>query len=309
MTKTIDGLSLCEAVAENYRRTLPRGRGGTAWTIESYSHYISLRFPGISVPTNQEWKGSEAKLEHICEEHGSYFARQSHTTTYYAGGSSKCVDCNHNKHKGTCGVITRRSSTPADRAQAKELFDEHQSYKIVGEIMGWNTTTIRQWLHKDYEERHKQRATKFDKDNRDKKRQRDRDYRKTNNGKSSRKSGEVKRQARQLHASGLIFLPDHPNADYQGFVEDDVFSYITPDDYEFWSFDGAEEDVVRRKEQQKKLTHISGETYSLEHLIPLSRGGIHHPMNFVNRALKLNVEKNGKITTPDVELFCKRLFS
>ncbi len=165
-TKTIDGLSLCEAVAENYKRRLPKGMGGTAWTIESYSHYISLRFPGISVPTNQEWQGTTTKHEHICEEHGSYFARPTHLLVFTPSrNSSNCSGCNNNKHKGTCGVMTKRSSTPADRAQAKELFDAHQSYKVVANITGWSITAVRKSLDKHYEERHKKRANKINNEN------------------------------------------------------------------------------------------------------------------------------------------------
>lgn len=77
---------------------------------------------------------------------------------------------------------------------------------------------------------------------------------------------------------------------------------------EMFSFEGTEDAVKTRKKQQQVLEKISGEKYSLEHLIPLSRGGLHHPMNFANRALQLNIEKNNKRLAADDELFCKRLF-
>ena len=90
----------------------------------------------------------------------------------------------------------------------------------------------------------------------------------------------------------------------------DCYQYIeTAEDKEFWSFAGADEDVAKRKQQQIKLAAIAGEPYSLEHLVPLSRGGIHHPFNFANRALALNLQKNKSILSKDVELFCARLFN
>lgn len=78
---------------------------------------------------------------------------------------------------------------------------------------------------------------------------------------------------------------------------------------EMMSFAGAEEDVAKRKKQQIGLTKISGETYSLEHLVPLSQGGLHCPENFANRALTLNIQKGAKRLPKDDALFVKRLFN
>jgi len=63
-----------ESNAEKYRESLPKRKGGTGWTTESYSTYVSLLYPHITVPINQEWKVVMSKLTHICEKHGSYEA-------------------------------------------------------------------------------------------------------------------------------------------------------------------------------------------------------------------------------------------
>ncbi len=307
---SLTGLTLNEEIAETYRNTLPRGRGGTAWNIESYSTYIHLRFPNVVVPTDQEWFGTQVKHIHICEEHGSYEVRPLHTLTYYKDGKGcKCPKCRNNHHKGTCGVKTYRRATKDDKAKAKELLDKGLSYKVVSKMTGWNNATIRQWFDLDYKARHTERCKEHKQKRHEVIKRGQRNYHKTENGKTAVKKGREKRNQRKLHAEDYILIHNHPDADYQGFVEDAVYDYITPEDYEFWSFDGAEADVEKRKKQQKTLSKISGEPYSLEHLIPLSKGGIHHPMNFVNRALELNLQKNGKLTKEDCELFCNRLFN
>ena len=119
-----------------------------------------------------------------------------------------------------------------------------------------------------------------------------------------------KRRALEYHCFGNAYIPDHPDANPEGWVEYDLSDLITTAaDREEMSFVGADEDVKKRAEQQQKLERISGEKYSLEHLIPLSRGGTHQPENFANRALTLNLQKNNKRLQADDELFAKRLFN
>ena len=76
----------------------------------------------------------------------------------------------------------------------------------------------------------------------------------------------------------MLDIPDHPDAKPEGWVEYDLTDLITTAaDREEMSFVGADEDVKKRAKQQQLLEKISGEKYSLEHLIPLSRGGTHQP--------------------------------
>ena len=75
-----------------------------------------------------------------------------------------------------------------------------------------------------------------------------------------------------------------------------------------FSFEGADEAVAFRKTQQDKFKKFSGIDWSLDHLVPLSRGGIHHPLNFANIPLADNSAKGNKRLQKDDALFCKRLF-
>ena len=77
---------------------------------------------------------------------------------------------------------------------------------------------------------------------------------------------------------------------------------------ELLSFEGADAAFGSRRQQCKKLEKFSGEPYEVDHIIPLSKGGLHHPMNFQNLPAVINRSKNDSIRDEDVTLFCKHLF-
>ena len=225
-----------------------------------------------------------------------------------------CPKCAIEKKKGVTGVLRRRQSTPDEKQIAQKLYEECGNYTEVGRRLGRDRQTIMRWLDKGYYQR--QLNLSREKDDRDRKsghsKVRRKNYNSTPNGKANRRKARHKRRGLEFHARDVVLLPNHPDADYQGFVLYDVYEdgYITTEeDRELWGFSGADEDVARRSVQQDKLSKISGEPYSLEHLIPLSRGGVHSPENFANRALELNTKKNNSLWDEDTKLFCRRLFS
>lgn len=309
--KTLDGFSLCEAVALNYKRTLPKtiNKVGVAWTIETYAKYVSLYYPHISVSTGQEWGGDRKNLTHICEYHGEYQATPYNVLKI--GQGSQCRKCSEQSQREAAGKKRRRSSTPEERALAKKLYEELGNYAEVGRRMGRTKSTILVWLDPKQRDNSNKRTRKKNKRDRESGRSKELSaaYYQTQHGRKNSFANDHKRRALQYTAVGVVFMPEHPDADYQGFVEYDFWDYLeTTEDRELFTFEGADEDVKKRKKQQNLLGKISGEPYSLEHLIPLSKGGIHHPLNFANRALTLNLEKNNKMLEEDIRLFTKRLF-
>jgi len=78
---------------------------------------------------------------------------------------------------------------------------------------------------------------------------------------------------------------------------------------EMMSFEGAEAAWTQKQKQCKRLEKISGIKWSVDHLVPLSRGGIHAPENFKLVPLADNLAKHNKVISEDYALFAKRLFS
>lgn len=228
-----------------------------------------------------------------------------------------CPECAKQKNNiGRTGLEVvgkqrQRRSTPEERHQAKLLYEELGNYTKVAEILGRGLSTILQWLSKDYKEKHNARSkaqTERDRANGYRK-ERAKTYLQTDNGKIRSQKGTHKRRALEYHCADIVFLPEHQDANHQGFVSYDIWDLVEPKDFPRFTFNGADDDVASRKIQQEKLSKISGEKYSLEHLIPLSRGGIHCPENFANRTLVLNIKKHNKRIKEDDELFCQRLFN
>jgi hypothetical protein len=59
----------------------------------------------------------------------------------------------------------------------------------------------------------------------------------------------------------------------------------------------------------KELEEIHGEEFHVDHLIPLSVGGLHITDNFQIKPASINLSKHNSRTLEDDALFCKRLFN
>lgn len=297
--------------AEKFKQSLlPEGREKVRWTMETFSTYVNLLYPHITVVPGQEWNGSPKHYKFICSIHGEYSATANLVMTPRQG--CMCKGCKTDKNIATAGVRRANKGTSEEKQLVKKLRDAGLSYRAIAKQVGKSCSTICYWLNPESKanclatnykwfsannnELHKAKKLRY--------------YSEFEHAKQSRKKGSHKRRSLQYHAVDVVYLPDHPDADYQGFVEFNCFDLITTsEDRDFWSFAGADDDTAKRAKQQMGLEKISGEKYSLEHLVPLSRGGIHHPANFANRALKLNMQKNNSLWDKDTNLFLSRIFN
>ena len=218
---------------------------------------------------------------------------------------SGCPECKRLAFVARAGVIRQPRASKAEKELAKCCHKAGMSLDAIGDLLNRSKHTIHRWIDSGVAERHRQRNKERHAIQKASGHQQKvlAAYRQTEHGKANASKSDHKRRSLKYHAIDDV-LVDGVWHSY------DCYQYIdTPEDREFWSFPGANEDVAKRKIQQDKLAVISGEPYSLEHLVPLNRGGIHHPDNFANRALALNKQKKDNILSKDVELFCRRLFA
>ena len=259
-------------------------------------HHSQTHIPVVCVTCGHEWEATPTSLVNVVR------------------GCPECAkEKNNIGRTGVIGEMRHNRSTPDERELARQLYEECGNYTEVGRQLGRGRSTIMAWLDSGYRKRHNQRTKEQNQKDKESgySKKRLKLYRQTEHGQENYQRHLRKREALKLNARDDVFLPDHPDANYQGFVSYDLLEdgYITTqEDRKFHSFEGVEEEVERRSVQQKKLSKISGETYSLDHLIPLSRGGLHHEFNFANRANELNTKKNNKLVDEDIILFCRRLF-
>ena len=307
MTKTIDGLSLQEAIAENYRLTLPLyNSNGTKWDINTYATYASLRYPEITVPLNQVWTGAKTMYKHVCEKHGGFKATPMRLTSY-DGFANQCKDCARESAKKVKRQF--KHSSPETIRKAREMYANGMSHPSIAKEFGVSKSTVCRWVNDESRERNNEASQAWRNSNPQRNSEIHKEINQRPHRKASKKVIEHKRRALMYHCFGNAYIPDHPNANPEGWVEYDLTDLITSKaDREEMSFVGADEDVKKRAKQQRLLEKISGEKYSLEHLIPLTMGGTHQPANFANRSLSLNCQKGNKRLQADDELFAKRLF-
>ena len=180
------------------------------------------------------------------------------------------------------------------------------TWRAIAKVLGRSTHTVRRWIDPEQREKARQHSAEHNARNKasGKKQDLNKAYYQTPHGKANSLKANHKRRGLEFHCDEVIFID---GVSY----ENDLWSYVKGDQegQAMMSFVGADEDVSFRKGQQQKLERISGERYSLEHLIPLSKGGIHAPENFANRALELNLQKNNSRLEADDKLFCNRLFN
>lgn len=296
--------------AEKFKQSLlPEGRKNVMWTMETFSTYVNLLYPHIIVVPGQKWTDIMGRYKFSCSIHEEYSASANHVVK--STSDCQCKGCNSDRKEANAGTLRSPRATQEEKQLAKELHDSGMSYNAIGRQLGRSDSTIKKWLIPEYKVRAIVLSSKWRNDNPERhKRNKKRYYSEFEHGKQSAKKGYHKRRSLEYHATDVVYLPDHPDADYQGFVEFNCYDLITTsEDRTFWSFAGADDDTAKRAKQHIGLEKISGEKYSLEHLVPLSRGGIHHPANFANRALKLNVQKNNNLWDKDSELFLSRIFN
>lgn len=313
----------CEAAAAEYKAGLPTNCKGVQWTMMTFSIYVHLLYPHITVDEGQEWRGAKAKYRFTCSIHGPQAPARAFYFLSQASGC-QCKGCRSDKLAASAGTLRSPRASKEEKELATKLRAKGLSYREIGRQLGRSLSTIQHWLDPEQLERCRQRSTKWNSENRERKRANGRRYiSEFVHGKANHKANNHKYRGSKYHASGAIYngpdldLIDPPH------VEPDEIESKWFDEYDMWkeyvkgdpdamaelSFEDADEDVKKRTAQQKLLEKISGEKYSLEHLIPLSKGGIHHPLNFANRALALNLQKNNNMLDSDVRLFMSRLFN
>ena len=337
--KTIDVIPS----ARNHKLMIKAASDFPARLKEKHNGTIRIRegavYKGTGLKPAAGKTSEDYKIPVVCMKCGGAFEQTPH---YFVSGVGRgCKVCAKEKlNVGRTGLkvvgkLRRRPPEPGEIEKARKLYADTNNYYEVGRQLGRTPSTIKQWLDPEYNERHRQRGRK--KAEREKAsgylKEKRIAYNKTENGRARHTKGKNKRRALETLSLDYVYLCDVDLDELQPpYVEPEEIESKWFVDYNIWddfdygdgnikpgvkndkeaqrmlSFPGADEDAEKRGAQQRKLEKISGEKYSLEHLIPISRGGLHCPENFANRALELNLQKNNSRWEADDALFCKRLF-
>ena len=249
------------------------------------------------------YRGRKSPIDVKCTVCGWEWKPQGQNLIYKKQGCPKCANL---RNAASAGTKRCPRASDAEKELARRMRKTGMSYVEISNVLGRSESTIMRWLNPEYREKERQRSAKTNARDRKsgKKSELRKNYGQTPHGKQSSIKSFHKRRSLQYHCSGLELIDGV-------WVENDLWSYVKGDQKgcEIMSFDGADDAIAFRKKQCESFKRWSGEEYHVDHIIPLSKGGIHHPLNFQNLPAAVNVSKQGTIRDKDVSLFCKRLFN
>ncbi|QNJ26070.1 hypothetical protein SynSYN20_01744 [Synechococcus sp. SYN20] len=105
----------------DYKSTLPKGRGGIAWTIESFSTAVKLLAPGFVVEDGQEWVSYMQPMWLVCPVHGRYKVTPNDFLKQCNG--SGCAKCHAQKNSDSAGIVRKPRASEAEK-------EKHESFTL-----------------------------------------------------------------------------------------------------------------------------------------------------------------------------------
>jgi hypothetical protein len=301
---TLDGKSLCEQLADNYKRSLPKtpNKRGVVWTMESFSTYVSLLYPEVRVVDGQEWTGNRAKYQFECEKHGGYSAAANHILNPKYGNN--CRECMYELTSSLVGKVRRPRATPEEIQQVIDLYNKLGNQREVARRMGRSQTFVQRCINPKFRQQQNEKNLARSQSPEDKQRQKGNRliFRQTEHGKQSERQASNKRRALEWEASFSVLIDDV-------WYEVEMYDYLeTWEEKTMFVEQQSVEDYALLMVKAKEMELEHGEKFEIDHLIPLSRGGLHHSSNFQIKTKKANNSKLNKRLLEDDTLFCKRIF-
>lgn len=173
-------------------------------------------------------------------------------------------------------------STEQLKYEARFLNNLGYSYGHIGRELGKHSYTINRWCNKEAAQKNREQTLKADSQNREQKRLYAQQHRQAN--------PEWKQQQNSEYAK----------ANPAQFRERSARRRALMRDFDFWS-----EDVLK---EMQSIYDNCPDGFHVDHIQPLSRGGIHHPVNLQYLPVVLNLQKGNQFSLDDQALLCKRYF-
>ena len=291
--------------AEEYKASLPKGSGGTAYTMETFSVYVNLLYPHITVVPGQEWTGTLSKYRFHCAIHGVFPQLVIAGTMLTASRGCNCRGCKSDASTQSAGKVRKPRATQAERDKAKELHATGMSYADVARELGRSPATIRTWIDPKAHEDSINYNKEWAQNNIEKARVNKKRYRQFDHGRAMFNAMSAKRRALEHNA---IF---HIEDDDGKLIKVDMWNNglkNNPDEYHLFVDLEATEKYAELHVACKRYKELTGEEWQVDHLIPLSIGGQEEAANFACRLKSVNLKKGNKLTELDTAVYCSRLF-
>lgn len=260
----------------DYRSSLlPEGRKNVSWNLETFSKAVDLLAPGFIVEAGQEWINNKKPLWLVCSIHGRYEVTPNSFLKQSKG--SGCAQCQAQKKSDSAGKVRQPRASESKKNEARKLYAELGNYREVARIVGRSAWTIQRWCDLERAEKGRLYNAKWRETNREQSRANTTRYQ------TDFLHGRVNRAKAKAMRRG----------DYREY--DDAGNII----YQEWET-YTPEDELQLKQIEARLKELNDSNYmgikwSLEHLLPLSKGGEHSPYNLSITPLEDNISKNDKL--------------
>ena len=288
--------------AEEYKASLlPEGRKYVTWTMETFSVYVNLLYPHITVVPGQEWKGAKSKYRFHCSKHGEFPQLVEAGDMLTASRGCHCRGCSSESKAKSAGKVRKPHATQAERDRAKELHADGLSYAAIGRELGRSDSTIRKWIDPKAHEDSINYNREWNKNNIERARASVKRYFQFDHGRAMRNAISAQRRARFRNIEDYVIIDDECI---------DVDKDLT------WSlFKDVLLPPAERKEIQELylecqyLTETTGIEHHVDHIQPLAKGGEHRMVNLQIITAEENWQKNNTFRIEDQALLAKRLFN
>jgi hypothetical protein len=297
-----DPMTTKEITAEEFKAGLPRqvcGRKGVLWTLETYSTYVNLLYPHITVVLGQEWIGIKTKYQFLCSKHGEYSARADNILEPSKG--CHCKGCQVDNATNSAGKRRCPRATPEEKQRAAELRAEGLSYEAIGRTLGRSDATILRWLDPECKERHRQCYTAWLEANRERHKAAKRRYcSEFSHGKAGNVANSATRRLLKTNAPEYVFIDNtwhevDRKETYRVF-KDSLLPVM------------EREGIKKLYLDAQKLTEQTGVEHHVDHIHPLAKGGEHLLYNLQILTAEENLSKQATFSIEDQATICNYLF-
>lgn len=288
--------------AEDYKDGLPRTSNGkrVKWTMETFSVYVNLLYPHITLVSGQVWTGNRTKYKFLCEKHGQYEARGSHVLHESQG--CQCKGCRLDRDVAAAGTKRNPRASIEEKQSAAKLRSDGLSYREIGLKLGRAAVTINRWLEEDVNDRARKLGAKWTSENKERVRETGRRYQSEfAHAKAGHNSREANRRLQKHNVPELIFL-DGQWHEVDRKKTNHVFSEVL--------LPAKERKAIQELYMEAQYqTETTGVEHHVDHIQPLSKGGEHLMINLQILPCDENLSKGKTFRVKDQALICKRLFN
>ena len=286
--------------AQEYRDGLPKARRGTAWTMETFSVYINLLYPHVTVAPGQVWTRSDAVYQFVCEFHGPYPTYGHNVLTETQGCG--CTGCSTDKNTASAGTKRSPRATKEEKELAAKLRTEGMSYDKIARQLGRGHATIQRWLKPECREMQRQAGAKWRSENRERHNATKRRYlSEFEHGRAGACANSAHRRLLKTNTPEFVFL------DNEWHEVDREKTYRVFKD--FLLPPSEKKEIQELYLEAQHLTEITGVVHHVDHLQPLSKNGEHRLFNLQILPGDENLSKQATFRHEDQELLINRLFN